>query len=140
MPDSSLPFRSHVSGPVPSAPEPSACLFTWTRVAEGEGSTRLVLAGELDLARRERFGTAVDHAQADSDRVLLDLEALTFIDCASLFVVFAAAEHGSRAGTALILLSPRGQVRRLLDLVGVPAGVVVLDQHELPDSGLRVPA
>lgn len=98
--------------------------FTWTRRAES-GSIRLVLAGELDLTFRPSFETAVADAQTDSDRVVLDLSALTLIDCANLSVIFSAAERGRRDGSMLILLSPRGQVRRVLDLLGVPPGAAV---------------
>lgn len=109
--------------------------FTWTRRAES-GSIRLVLAGELDLALRPTFEAAVADAQADSDRVVLDLRELMLIDCANLFVVFSVAERGRRDGSVLILLSPRGQVRRVLDLLGVPAGAAGR-QEELPSCGSK---
>lgn len=115
-------------GSSPSEPPPS---FTWTRRAES-GSIRLLLVGELDLAFRPSFETAVADAQADSDRVVLDLRALTLIDCANLFVVYSAAERGRRDGSVLVLLSPRGQVRRVLDLLGVPPGAAL--HQEEPSS------
>jgi anti-anti-sigma factor len=129
----------------PSAPEGDhvlklPCTFTWTRLAESGGSIRLVLAGELDLAERPPFASALADAQTDSDRVLLDLGALTLIDCANLFVVFSAARRSRREGAALILLSPRGQVRRVFDLLGAPPGVATLEPGDLPGSELRVPA
>lgn len=105
--------------------------FSWTRRAERPDSVRLVLAGELDLAARPIFEAALGGAQTDSYRVLLDLGALTLIDCASLRVVFAAAARSRGEGAVLILLSMRGQVRRLIDLVGAPRGVVILEQEDL---------
>lgn len=117
-------------------PEPLS-RFTWARRAEG-GSIRLILAGELDLTFRPTFETAVADAQTDSDRVLLDLRALTLIDCANLAVVFSAAERSRRNGSLLILLSPRGQVRRVLDLLGTPPGTAVLDHEDMPSRGSKV--
>jgi anti-anti-sigma factor len=70
------------------------------------------------------FKQALDGAQADSDRVILDLGALTLIDCACLFVVFSAAKRTRREG-GLVLLNPQGQVRRVLALIGIPNGAVV---------------
>jgi anti-anti-sigma factor len=96
---------------------------------------RLILAGELDLTFRPTFETAVAEAQADSDRVLLDLRALTLIDCANLAVIFGAVERGRRDGSVLLLGSPRGQVRRVLDLLGAPPGVAVLDHEERLSRG-----
>ncbi|HET8813546.1 MAG TPA: STAS domain-containing protein [Solirubrobacterales bacterium] len=99
---------------------------------------RLILAGELDLAFRPTFETAVADAQTDSGRLLLDLRALTLIDCANLAVVFSAAKRSRHDGSVLILLSPRGQVRRVLDLLGAPPGAAVLDPEELPSRGSQV--
>lgn len=110
--------------------------FTCTRRTE-DGSIRLILAGELDLAVRPFFETALADAQTDAERVLLDLRALTLIDCANLFLIFTAAERSHREEWVLTLLSPRGQVRRVLDLVGVPRGSAVSDHEELPGSEIE---
>lgn len=83
---------------------------------------------------------ALADAQTDSDRVLLDLAALTLIDCAALFVSFTAAARSRREDAVLILLTPRGQVRRVLDLVGAPTGVAILDHDDLPGKGARLAA
>jgi anti-anti-sigma factor len=105
---------------------PPPPFFLSSRRAEAGGAIRLCLVGELDLAAQPEFKAALDAAQADSDRVLLDLNALTLIDCAALSTIFVAAEQGRREEGVLILVGPRGQVRRLLDLTGVPPGVSVL--------------
>ena len=138
MPDPRSPCLPPAARQFPSPPVllPG---FTCTRRAESN-SIRLILAGELDLAFRSIFETAVADAQTDSDRLLLDLRALTLIDCANLFVVFSAAERSRLEGSVLILLSPRGQVRQLLDLLGAPPGVAVLDHEELPRRGSDSPA
>jgi anti-anti-sigma factor len=105
-------------------------LFSCTRRAEGRGSIRLVLAGELDLSARAHFEQALADAQADASRVILDLQALTLIDCASLSVIFNAAIEAHRRNAVLILLDPRGQVRRVLDLTGAPEGAAVLERSD----------
>jgi len=109
-------------------------LFSCTRRAEGRGSIRLILAGELDLSARAHFEQALTDAQADASRVILDLQALTLIDCASLSVVFDAAVEAHRRNAVLILLDPRGQVRRVLDLTGAPDGVAVLERSDAEPS------
>ena len=109
-------------------------LFSCTRRAEGRTSIRLILAGELDLSARAHFAQALKDAQADAARVILDLQALTLIDCASLSVVFDAALEARRRDAILILLEPRGQVRRVLDLTGTPEGVAVLERSDAEPS------
>jgi len=105
-------------------------LFSCTRRAEGGNSIHLVLAGELDLCARAHFEQALKDAQADASRVVLDLQALTLIDCAALSVLFAAGVEARRHDAVLILLDPRGQVRRVLDLTGAPDGVAVLERSD----------
>jgi anti-anti-sigma factor len=119
---------------------PPPPFFLSSRRAEAGGTIRLCLAGELDLAAQPEFKAALDAAQADSDRVVLDLSALTLIDCAALSTIFVAADRGRRDGAVLILFDPRGQVRRLLDLVGPPPGVSVLAQDDPPDCVAAVAA
>jgi len=104
-----------------------------SRRAEAGDSIRVIVASELDLATRHRFMAALDEAQNDSDQALLDLRALSFIDCACIASLFAAARRGRPERSALILVSPRGQVRRMLDLVGSPEGVAVLEHDDLPE-------
>lgn len=108
-------------------------MFMSTRRAEPGGSIRLIVAGELDLAGRDHFVTALDAALTDSRRVLLDLGALTFIDCACLAGLFAAARRSRLQGGQLVLFDLCGQVRKLLDLVGAPPGVAILDRGDLPE-------
>lgn len=114
--------RSAGSGPPP--------LFSCARRAEGRNSIRLVLAGELDLSARSHFEQALEDAQSDASRVVLDLRALTLIDCASLGVVFGAALEARRRDAVLVLLDPRGQVRRVLDLTGASDGVTVMERSD----------
>lgn len=113
-------------------------LFSCTRRAEGRDSIRLILCGELDLSARPHFEHAVEDAQCDASRVVLDLQALTLIDCATLAVLFDAAAEARRRDTILVLLEPRGQVRRVLDLTGAPDGVAVLERSDAEPSPTAV--
>lgn len=126
MPPEPSTSLSSPTRPVSGSPP----LFSCTRRAESGSSIRLVLAGELDLASCGHFQQALSDAQADATRVVLDLRALTLIDCASLSVVYDAAVEARRTGALLILLDPRGQVRRVLDLVGAPDGVAVMERSD----------
>ena len=136
MPASFPPSRSPAAGSTLALAELAPPLFSWTRRVESGGSIRLVLTGEFDLAARSQLEMALAAAQADSDRVVLDLAALILIDCACIFVVFLAAARSARCKSVLILFNPRDQVRRMFDLVGTPAGVMILDSGDLPYDDL----
>jgi len=131
-----LPFR--LSSLPAARREPPPQRFMATRRAEPGGSIRLIFAGELDLAARSHFQAALDGAQGDSLRILLDLGALTFIDCACLASLFGAARRSHREGGQLVLSKPQGQVGRLLCLVGTPAGATFLDGGDSPDRPAAV--
>jgi anti-anti-sigma factor len=118
------PALSNGDGPAPPS------LFSCARRAEGRNSIRLILVGELDLSACPHFEQALRDAQTDASRVTLDLRAVTLIDCASLSVLFDAAVEARRHDAVLILLDPRGQVRRMLDLTGAPDGVAVLERSD----------
>jgi anti-anti-sigma regulatory factor len=105
---------------------------TSARRAGAGDSIRSLLEGELDLTAREAFESAPAGALDDSDRIVADLAAPTLLDWSARSVIFTAAERSRDDGALMILVSPRGQVRRLLDLVGAPAGVAVLDHDDLP--------
>jgi anti-anti-sigma factor len=140
MSESLFPSLLPGSASPPTAGEALPHLFTSTRWAETGGSIRVFLAGELDLAGRAHFESALADAQGDSNRVLVDLGALTLIDCSALSVLFTAAERSRREDGLLILVSPRGQVRRMVELVGAPPGVAVLDREDLPARRSEPPA
>lgn len=125
MSDPPAPFTSP---PAPRLGPPP--LFSCTRRAESGGSVRLVLAGELDLSAQAHFEQSLKDALSDADRVILDLYALTLIDCASLSVIYNGAIEAHRRDAILIMLDPRGQIRRVLDLVGAPEGVAVLERSD----------
>ena len=65
---------------------------------------------------------------------------MTLIDCAGLAIIFSAARHARLESTALILMNPRGQVRRLLDLIGAPPDAMILEDDGLPDTPSAVAA
>jgi anti-sigma B factor antagonist len=140
MPTSSLPFDLSVAGLARFVAQAPPYRFSCSRRAESGGLVRLLLAGELDLAAVPRFRKVLGDIQDDSGRVLLDLKALTLIDCAGLSVIFTAAERARNERAVLILHGPRGQVRRMLDLVGAPVDVTVTDDADLPDTGTMVAA
>lgn len=96
-------------------PAPFAC----TLKPDGWGSVWIELTGELDLMTCPLFERVLKEAQDEASIVSVDLQELTFIDCAGLTAVVAAAERARVAKARLILVGAIGQVKRLLGLTGV---------------------
>lgn len=93
-------------------------LFACTRRPDGLGSVCLDLVGELDLATCPNFEEVLKRAQDEKRIVSVDLQELTFLDCAGLTAIVHAAARAAVMETRLILVGATGQVERLFDLTG----------------------
>jgi anti-anti-sigma factor len=88
--------------------------FSITAGEDRDGVAVVALEGEMDLAAAEALRGVVDGA--DGRGLVLDLEAVTFVDSAVLKELLRARAELSARGVRLILASPPRPVRRLLEL------------------------
>lgn len=87
---------------------------------EADGSLRVSLTGELDLAVADRLTTRLGSLKQAQAAVRLDLSRLTFIDSSGLRSLTVAMTDARRDGWQLEIDAevPR-QVRKLIELVAV---------------------
>ena len=92
--------------------------IAWVR---SERTLRLCLAGELDLAMAAhlRSALATPLLTPEITAVVLDLDRLTFMDCAGLDALILAKRQLTRAGMAATVVNPHGTPLRVLRLTGV---------------------
>lgn len=114
MPQSPSVSVSRTDASRPWVPVPFAC----TPRLDGWSSVCLDLVGELDLATCPAFEQVLKQAQHEKNIVSIDLQELTFLDCAGLTAIVHAAAHAAATGARLILVGAVGQVGRLFDLTG----------------------
>jgi anti-sigma B factor antagonist len=81
----------------------------------------------LDLATCPFFEQVLREAQEDASIVSIDLQELTFIDCAGLTAIVQAAARAAATKRRLILVGAAGQVERLFDLTGPLRTVEVVE-------------
>jgi len=83
-----------------------------------DGSTVLVLAGEVDLAVAEKIRDAGVAALTEDDSVALriDLSAVTFMDSSGLG---ALIQVNNAAPDRVVLVAPSPRTRRLLEIAGL---------------------
>jgi anti-sigma B factor antagonist len=88
---------------------------------DGNGGTRLLLTGELDMETApvldERM--AAVFAGARPDRLAVDAADLTFCDSSGIHALLRARETAHRHGAAFVLEHPVGMVRRTLEITGL---------------------
>lgn len=87
--------------------------------ADGTGSVRLHVEGELDRANVPAFKRVLHGAQSEAKTVSLDLQELAFIDCSALKEVLDAEAFARQTGRTLTLVRASGQVDRVMALTGV---------------------
>jgi anti-anti-sigma factor len=105
--------------PAPVAAEPPGTLAIRRR-EPGEGRpVRLELEGELDVATVPQLAQALAREGVPGARVLVDLDALTFMDSSGLAALARAADAARREDWELALTRGGGQVRRALALSGL---------------------
>lgn len=82
-----------------------------------EGSCATVtVAGELELVQGDKLEAAVRRLLADVERVVVDLNGVTFMDSSGLGALIAVRQAAEEAGSGFALRSPTQAVTRVLEL------------------------
>jgi anti-anti-sigma factor len=80
----------------------------------------LVLSGELDVVSAPELQQQLAEVLSQShDRVMLDLNGLTFVDSAGVSVLIRAKQTAQTDGRTLVLRRPTEQLERVFALVGL---------------------
>jgi anti-sigma B factor antagonist len=94
--------------------------FRITREAEN-GAVVIGVEGELDLGQVEQLQAELDKAeQSDVERIVLDLNRVSFIDSSGIALLVAATRRSAKDSDRLRIKRPKSpDVERLLQLTGV---------------------
>lgn len=85
-----------------------------------DGATKLVVAGELDLATGEQLSRALEWIEATGEElVIVDLAAVSFVDASGLRTLVTARDSARMRGATLELRNPSPALRRLMRLARV---------------------
>lgn len=132
-----MPRASVITSPTATgcyaAPTPFAC--TWKQGPSG--ATWVHVAGELDLLTAPQLRQTLREAQLYARMVVLDLRALTFMDCSGVHVILDAAAKARGAGGGLSLARGPAQIDRLLAITRVcELEILDLDPSDAPAPAL----
>ena len=85
-----------------------------------DGTTRIELAGELDIATAPELENVLETRFADPGAdLVLDLQGVTFLDSSGLRAVLVASRAAKDAGRRLVVVPGDGQVLRVIRLARV---------------------
>jgi anti-sigma B factor antagonist len=88
----------------------------------------LALSGELDSVSAPELAQVLDEVLAGPhDRVMLDLNRLSFVDSAGVSVLIKAKRAAEENGRVLVLRRPTEQLERVFALVGLADWLAVED-------------
>ena len=89
---------------------------------DGGDSVRILVRGELDIATVPQLNAALGSVEGNGHReIVLDLEALTFMDASGLSAILTSHRRSVAAGKAFTVTSCRGIVARVFRLTGQEA-------------------
>ncbi|MDH6118936.1 STAS domain-containing protein [Kitasatospora sp. GAS204B] len=113
------PVSPTAAGAPPLRPPSAAARFAVELIDRPDGSALVALVGEVDHdgadALRHAMATALNDHPAGLE---VDLEGLSFCDCAGLNVLLWAGRRAAASGCAVRVSSVSPQVSRLIDLTG----------------------
>jgi anti-anti-sigma factor len=78
---------------------------------------RLVIAGEVDLATRAQFKTALEQTFGDQGETVLDLSGVAFMDTHAVTAVVQCANRLFQEGGRLIVYHPPASLHRIFEML-----------------------
>jgi anti-sigma B factor antagonist len=95
--------------------------------SSANGVTRLILAGELDIANAHEVHKVLRQATIAADCVVVDLSGLTFIDSTGVRLLLQFRTISERDGWRLRLVSGPPQVQNVFRILGLEDRLPFLD-------------
>ena len=84
----------------------------------GDGHVVVVLRGDLDVTGAADAGAAIAALVARGQRLVIDMSALDFMDCAALGALLKVRALARNRGGDVVLAAPQPLPRRVLALTG----------------------
>jgi anti-sigma B factor antagonist len=99
--------------------EPGDLEFSITRESSGD-TTVVTVRGDVDVATSPQLRAELQAAiDAGSKEVVVDVNAMDFIDSAGLGVLIGALKRASEAGAGLVLRGVQPSPRKVLGITGL---------------------
>jgi anti-anti-sigma factor len=95
-----------------------------------DGTARLTVSGELDLATVPQLKAEVQTALRTTQRLLIDLSGLTFVDSSGLSLLIKLNERANSEGWTLRLTRPSGKTFSVFTITGADANLPFIDEPQ----------
>ena len=98
-----------------------------------DGSAVVTIRGELDVVANQRFGDCLSEAESRSDRVILDMSAVDFMDTTALATIVGHWRRMQAAGGMFLLAGARYRYTKALWITGLADR---MPMHDTVDEAL----
>jgi anti-sigma B factor antagonist len=96
-----------------------------------EGVRVVAVRGELDIATSSRVRKLLADAATDTaQRLVIDLAQCDFIDSTGLAALLHGAKPAQNGESNVAIVSPEGDVRRMLELTAIDQSIPVFESVE----------
>ena len=98
-------------------------------VRPGESGTVVRIEGEIDVCVADRLQELLLRiARVHGPRLLLDLSAVSFMDCAGLRALVLTLRYAELCGWSMHLIAASAMVQKIITLIGAEDALPIRDQ------------
>jgi anti-sigma B factor antagonist len=89
--------------------------------------TVLSLSGDFDLASRSQFSEALAKIDGESERLIVDLRRVMFMDSSGLRMLLELWSESRRDGFSLAIVRGQTEVQKVLEITGADEVLPMID-------------
>ena len=104
------------------------------KVESADGIVVVYLSGEIDVSNTERLETDIRGAVVDADSIVIDLDAVDFLDSSGLRLLKRLSVGAAEAAATFVVVAPPNSVARsVIELVSMSDEMTVQDSRHRPN-------
>ena len=104
------------------------------RVASEDENIVVYLSGDVDFSNTERLETEIGGAVLGADNIVIDLEAVEFLDSSGLRLLKRLSVRATAANASYLVVAPPNSVARsVIEIVSMSNEMAVKDSLRSPD-------
>lgn len=108
--------------------------FEGPRFESENGNVVVYLSGEIDVSNAENLETAITKAVMGARSIVIDLEAVEFLDSSGLRLLKRLSTDATEANASFVVVaSPDSVARSVIEIVSMSAEIAVQDSLQAPN-------
>lgn len=106
-----------------------------SRIESEHGNVVVHLSGDIDFSNTDRLEPEIRGAVLGAESVVIDLEAVEFLDSSGLRLLKRLSTHAAEAGATFVVVAPPNSVARsVIEIVSLGQELAVQDSLQPPNQ------